>query len=403
MKRGILRRLDALASDGVERADPCGPPTAFRIWKAGDNVTDHGPTIFSERSARLLLEQQATRENRFPIDIDHLSLDKEAPIHLRVAVGWFSIDVRDGELWAVDVEWTDVVRAGLAKDPPEWKYHSPAYDLDVETNEVVSLLNLALTNVPATHGVTALASRGASHRKDSSRMKLEDIKAAFEGADEEKKAAAWSAIAKAMASSAGDSEEAEKKEDSADDGEGKSSKTASEDEPEKKDAKATDDEPEKKDSKMDSAVAKILAEQDAKIRKLEADAAASRKAKEGEERKSLIASKEMTPALAKSLASQPLETVRSICAALPNKTVRAAVVTPETAGAVGTRGEGQGDGTASRLPEEERKALDERMGLRPVAASIKHEGVHQIFPTMTPAEARRHLDAKKASAAKESK
>jgi hypothetical protein len=395
MTKGTIRRLDARALDGVERADPNGPPTAFRIWKAGDNTTDHGPTFFTERSAALLMAQQQTRQNRFPIDIDHLSLDKSAPLENRRAVGWFDIDVRNGELWAVNVEWTDVVCSGLAKDPPEWRYHSPAYDLDVATDEVVSLTNLALTNVPATHGVTALASREASQPKGSSRMKLEDIKAAFDGADDEKKAKAWAAIAAAMAS------DGDKPDEPSDE---KKDAKASEDEPEKKDAKAAADEPEKKDSEDEpekkdakatkSAAASMLAEHDAELRAVKAELATMRAEKEAGERKSLIASREMSPELAKKLATKPLALVREICDGLPKRATRAGVVTPDTVGVTATRGEGQGEGAAGHLPPDERQRLDERMGLRAVQATVRNEGVHQIFPAMTPTEARRIQAAK---------
>jgi hypothetical protein len=59
---------------------------------------------------------------------------QDAPLENQRAVGWFDIDVRDGELWAVNVEWTDVpCVAGSQPDPPEWRYHSPAYDIDSTT------------------------------------------------------------------------------------------------------------------------------------------------------------------------------------------------------------------------------------------------------------------------------
>lgn len=391
MKKGFASRLvvrrDALAFDGVERAQPNGPPTAFRIWKSGLNVTDHGPTIFSDRSASILLAQQELRGNLFPIDIDHLSLNVDAPLEARRAVGWFRIEVRDGDLWAADVEWTDTVRAGLTKEPPEWRYHSPAYDQDPETDEVISLLNLAITNLPATHSVTALASCGAS-RKGNTRMNLQDIKAALAGADEEKKAAAWRAIAAAMASSA--SEDEPEKKDGEDEPEKKDEpkdepdeKKDSEDEPEKKDS--DDGEDEKKDAA--SIAASALAEVQrlaSKVQKLE-------KAKEKDERAALLASRpDFAPELVAILASAPIEMLRKSCKTLP-KTL--AAVTTETVQA--TRGEGQGDGKTSRLPAEEKRALDERMGIRRRDGGVKHEGVHSTFHVMTAEEARRALNGGK--------
>ncbi|HEY2367346.1 MAG TPA: phage protease [Polyangiaceae bacterium] len=138
-----------------------GVPVAFRMWRAGVNPTDHGDHVLTERSVSGLLATQRERGNLFSIDVDHMSLNAMAPIENHKAVGWFTIEERDGDIWAVNVEWTDDVRAGLAKDPPEWRYFSPAYDTKKDSGEIVRLLNLALTNNPATHNVTALATATA--------------------------------------------------------------------------------------------------------------------------------------------------------------------------------------------------------------------------------------------------
>lgn len=77
------------------------------------------------------------------------------------SAGWHRLEVRshDGapELWAASCEWTDVARAGLEADPPEWRYFSPCYDVD-KSREVTSYVNCALTNNPLTHGIPALSS-----------------------------------------------------------------------------------------------------------------------------------------------------------------------------------------------------------------------------------------------------
>lgn len=388
-----MKRIQAsIAFDGVERAEIGGPPTAFRIWREGDNTTDHCPSFFSERSAALLLEEQVRRANRYSIDVNHLSLDKTAPLENQRAVGWFSIAVRDGELWAIDVEWTDTVRPGLCKEPPEWRYHSPAYDVDPESHEIVSLLNLAITNTPATWGVTALASRGAT--KDT--MKLEDIKAAFDGADEDKKAAAWKAIAAAMAS--GGVKAADDKDDAGDGTDvGAKASADSDDAPDsKKEAKKASHDDDAPDSKKEAkkAAADDAEKKDSKAVAASSDFAARLAAlearQETDERKSIIASREMPKPLAETLAKMPLEHVRSVCASLPPKARKdlAAAIKVEA-----TQGAGQGTGT-SALPITEKQKLDEKMGLRPVRATVRVEGNHQIFPVLTPAEAREVLAKK---------
>lgn len=374
-------KKDALAFDGVERAEANGPPTAFRIWKAGANPTDHGPTIFSEKSAALLMAEQATRGNRYSIDVDHMSLDKSAPIENHAAVGWFSLEVRDGELWATDVEWTnDTIRDGLTRGA--WKYTSSAYDVN-DDGEVVSFLNLAITNNPATWGVTALANRKIrasrnvlaacearkSHMADTEKMAWGALKAALDGDDEDKKAAAYAQIAAAFPEhSEPDGDEGEKK-----DAEDKPEKKDAADDADKKDDAADGDE--KKDAAA-SVSASIVAAQDARIRKLEADNARFVKEREAKERADLLASRDVSADLAKALADKPLDTVRSICAALPRKA--RPVVSTEHVQA--TRGGNAQDARGPRLPPEEHKSLKERMGLSSRTDSIRWEGAARVFP-----------------------
>lgn len=150
---------DLKATEGVERPAPGKAPTAFRIWRAGENPTTKGRTLFTETSGRLLLAAQAEGGVRYPFDCEHASLAPEAPPEAKRAMGWHSLEVRNGELWAVNCEWTELARSGLEQDPPEWKYFSPVYDVDPVTREVLAYVNCALTNTPATHNVVELASR----------------------------------------------------------------------------------------------------------------------------------------------------------------------------------------------------------------------------------------------------
>jgi phage I-like protein len=322
------------------------------------------------------MAEQVTRGNRLSIDVDHMSLDKSAPLENHQAVGWFTLAVRDGELWATDIEWVnDAIRAGLVKGA--WKYMSPAYDVD-DAGEVVSFLNLSLTANPATHSTTALASRGARKKTNmttAKKMSWGDIKAALDGDDENAKASAYAAIQAAFPDKEPDGDEGEeKKEDADDDAEKKAAKKCAEDEPEKKDAKTSDDDAEKKDT------ANVVAAQDARIRKLEADNAAFRKERDEKERTELIAGREMSSELARTLATKPLAFVRDICSALPKKVVIASRST-ETSQA--TRG-GNAD-TASRLPPEESQKLAERMGLRAATAKIGWDPnmrTTRVFPAL---------------------
>lgn len=406
-------RTDTLASDGVER-EGNGPPTAFRIWRAGANDTDHGPTIFSERSAQLIAEEQEQRGNRYSIDIDHLSLDKDAPLENHRAVGWHSLEVRNGELWAVDIEWSPEVAKGLTTEPPAWKYFSPAYDVN-EEGEVISYLNTALTANPATHRVTALASRPGkaavqAAKKKGSTMKWSDIKAALDGDDEDQKAAAYAAIQAAFPDDGdGDKDGDEKKSDDADK---KSSKKASEDDADKKDAEEepaktdSEDDADKKDDadSEDSRKASKPVSLESRVRRIEEDA----------ERKTLLASRPdlaNDAGLLRKLASAPIETVRWSVRNLPkvaaSKSAPAAKTDPRVHAKANapevTRASNEGDapmGVSRRSSRADE--LDAKLGFAPPASvGATHTRNETSIRLMLPSQAREHvknLDARRAAA-----
>lgn len=165
MQTRITASIDA--SEGVER-DERGLPTAWRIWRFGDNNTEHGPTVFSKRSAKLLIAQQAKRGVRIPIDYNHRSLKPDAAIEDQRAAGWHSLEVRADGLWAVNVEWTDLA-ADLIRNK-EFRYFSPAYDVNRDTAEVVGYTNMAICNLPATHGILSLAASRGFPMNASSRV-----------------------------------------------------------------------------------------------------------------------------------------------------------------------------------------------------------------------------------------
>jgi hypothetical protein len=137
-------------------------PVAFRIWGSGANPTDAGEVVFSERSAKALLREQAARGRLYSFDFDHRSLMPDAGPDAGRAAGFHRLEVRDSasgpELWAVDCDWTKEARGGFEADPPHFKYFSPAYNVDPETREAISYVNCALTNSPLTWNIPALAS-----------------------------------------------------------------------------------------------------------------------------------------------------------------------------------------------------------------------------------------------------
>jgi len=123
------------------------------------------------------------------------------------------------------------------------------------------------------------------------------------------------------------------------------------------------------DNDGDETAAKALAE----VHKLRAEI--SRREEEAE-RSTLLASRnDFAPELVASLKKAPMAMVREMVANLP-RTVPALAA----AASVGiTRGEGQGEGKASRLPPEAKAALDEQMGLSAKTYGVVVEGNVQRF------------------------
>ena len=137
------------------------PPTEFRIFTAGEVVTTKGTFVFDETSAASVMAEYAEHGIDLMIDYDHASLAAMSidPAQAGKAAGWFNLEVRDGELWAVNVRWTPPAAEALRAK--EWRFMSPAFSTD-ENGRVIDLLNVAITNLPATRQLQPLmaASKG---------------------------------------------------------------------------------------------------------------------------------------------------------------------------------------------------------------------------------------------------
>lgn len=141
---------------------PQKAPARFVIFNAGNNPGDDGPAIFDERAAELVMAEFKKRGvMRLTIDYDHASIKPEARVDDKKAAGWFTPVVEGGQCYAGNVNWTDAAKSGIEKK--EWLYISPVFTKDNE-GRITSLVNLAITNNPATWGARPLiaASRGLS-------------------------------------------------------------------------------------------------------------------------------------------------------------------------------------------------------------------------------------------------
>lgn len=134
-------------------------PTEFRIFKAGVNESEKGSYLFDERAAAITMAAFVRHGVDRMIDLEHLSLDPEAPNFDPDARAAFSLELRDGELWAVNVRWTEDGKRRLREKTQ--RFISPAFLFDRD-GRITKLFNVALTAQPATHGTPELVAARAT-------------------------------------------------------------------------------------------------------------------------------------------------------------------------------------------------------------------------------------------------
>jgi phage I-like protein len=164
--------MNALTHHRIELRTRDGSPlpTEFRIFRAGSNPSTKGPDVFDAEAARLVMAEYRKQGVDLPIDLEHNSIDREVKARrsdATDAMGWFKLEMRGGDLWAVNVRWTaEGERRLRAKSQ---RYISPAFMADKKTRRVVELVNCALVAQPATHNARELvaASRFDLGRRSS--------------------------------------------------------------------------------------------------------------------------------------------------------------------------------------------------------------------------------------------
>jgi hypothetical protein len=127
------------------------PPREFRVFKKGINPTDQGDFLFDDRAAELVLAAFKARGVDGMIDLNHLSVDAEAQNYDPDARGWYKLEVRSGELWAVVSSWTADGAERLTSK--KQRYASPALNyekLEDGSKRVTEILNIAIVAMPAT-------------------------------------------------------------------------------------------------------------------------------------------------------------------------------------------------------------------------------------------------------------
>jgi phage I-like protein len=132
------------------------PPTEFRIFAAGKSTTSKGEYIFDEQAARDVMAAYEAHGADLMIDLEHLSVsDPDRSINFDPdARGWAKLELRNGELWAVQVSWTPDGLARLTER--RQRYVSPCFAYDPDTLRITEILNVAITSLPATDNLEPL-------------------------------------------------------------------------------------------------------------------------------------------------------------------------------------------------------------------------------------------------------
>lgn len=138
--------IDAVALDSYGSGKQ--PPREFRVFRAGPNPSTKGKYVFSEAAAKSVIQNFRAQNRRITFDYDHGALrrDSENPAQTAKSAGSCMLELRDGELWAVDCKFTPAAAEGIRNG--EWPYFSPAFTTN-DKREPQFLLNIALTANPA--------------------------------------------------------------------------------------------------------------------------------------------------------------------------------------------------------------------------------------------------------------
>jgi hypothetical protein len=128
MPRSVLITLAGAAFNGD------APPSEFRLFKAGINETTKGEFLFDAKAAEMVMAAcGGARQVDYAIDLEHLSLDTEARHYNPDALGHFKLEVRNGELWAVNVTWNPDGARRLSEKTQ--RYVSPAFITDDDNRD----------------------------------------------------------------------------------------------------------------------------------------------------------------------------------------------------------------------------------------------------------------------------
>lgn len=144
--------------------------TEVRLFKFGENPTEKGTFLLTKADAAACVAAWKARGTDLSWDYEHAVTEIQA--HGAPAAAWCGLEVRNDGLWAVNIRWTSKARAHL--EAKEYRYFSPFFEHD-EKGHVLNVINVALTNIPATHGISPLVAASALARRKGKRGPYQQI------------------------------------------------------------------------------------------------------------------------------------------------------------------------------------------------------------------------------------
>lgn len=138
-------------------------PEWIQLLPAGQIITGRDGRTWINDRPDIILAAFAAEGKDLPIDWEHSTQLKAPNGEQSPAAGWIKeMELREGSLWG-RVEWTDKGAATVISR--EYRYISPVFHFEIETNRIFRIVSCGLTNQPNLH-LDAL-----NHEKESTMLK----------------------------------------------------------------------------------------------------------------------------------------------------------------------------------------------------------------------------------------
>jgi Mu-like prophage I protein len=156
--------LSLEASSGV-KLGPDGLPLEMLLWRDGATRTTKGTFKLTDRARGLVWDDWQARmsgvsspSGQAPgsFDYDHDEFNENLPGYQKISAGSFDLGKDGKDFWLTKCGFTDLAGGQIKRK--EKRSTSGAFYFDPKTGEFTSLINCALTNLPATYKQPLLSS-----------------------------------------------------------------------------------------------------------------------------------------------------------------------------------------------------------------------------------------------------